>query len=287
MARQTHEIRDGIITAMVVGAFLFLDLLTPSAFESHSEWLLVIMLGICIGQLNLIATWAALAPGNVVVRLPWSLLLAVFMWYALVVGNRIESSYYGLGEAVQLGLILLFGVLVAIVPLWIAGRVFGWRLISWIGQESQEVDTAGSKQFHLWHLLLGMFLLSLVMAPARLVLPEGENFTLRLDDELYVLLAGVALYNLVVTVPCIWGAFLPPSTLPGLIIGWFFYNALLTAFEYGFFVMFLGGPGDNEVPFYMYLMNIVQCATVFGTLLIFRACGFRLLRMSPRKKHGS
>lgn len=276
-----------IVTAIIVCAFLFVDLLSPWTFDSHSEVLMVITLGICIGQLNLIATWAALAPGNVVVRLPWSLLMAVFMWYALVAGNRFTSRYYGLGEAVELGLILLFGVLVALVPLWIAGRVFRWRLASWVGQAREEIDRADSTQFHLWHLMLGMFLLSLVMAPARLVLPPGENFRLDLDDELYVLLAGVAFYNLVVTIPCIWGAFLPLKLLPGLILGWFVYNAILTGLEYGFFVLFLGSPGDDEIPFLMYLMNIVQCGTVFGTLLVFRSSGCRLKRLPRQKRIGS
>ena len=280
------DVRNGAVTVLMVCSFLFLNFVTPWAFDHRgTQAVLFALLGVCIGQLNLIATWAALAPGNIALRLPWSLLLAVFMWYALVAGNRIMAGGFGHEEATLLGLILLFGMLVALIPLWIARHLFGWRLVSWIGARAEDSDSRSGTQFNLRHLLLGMFLLSLAMAPARLVLPEGSGFPTRLDKELCVLLPGVAFCNLVVTVPCIWGAFLPRRTILIVALGWILYGGVLTLVEYGFFTMLLGPAGGSDTILLIYLTNLAQCATVFGTLLVFRACGFRLLRTRLVRRH--
>jgi hypothetical protein len=286
MNSENRNFRNLLVTMLVICAFLGANVLTPGAFESRKPWLLAVLMGICISQLNLIATWAALAPGNFMVRLPWSLLLAVLMWYALVVGNRIEDwvGVFDRGAALFLGLVLLIGLLVALIPLVIAARFFRWRLLGWNAGEEVRSDAQAKLQFNLRHLLLSMFLLSVAMAPARLVLPEGGTFGLPPHHGLWVLLAGVALCNVVVTVPCIWGAFAAKSVLPQLAIGWPIYCVLITGIEFACFTMFLGStPDAGEVFFAFYLMNLMQCATVFGTLLIFRKIGFRLVRANARK----
>ncbi len=279
-------VRNVVIIAAIIGGFLGVNVITPTVLDFHSEMFLAIVVGICIGQLNLIATWAALAPSNFIVRLPWSLLLAVLMWYALVVGNRINSRYFDGSDAVVLGLILLYGLLVALIPLGIAARVFRWRLVGWSNGKAAEVNSAAKMQFNLRHLLLSMFLLSLAMAPARLVLPEGGGWTIPFDEtELFVLLVGMAVCNVVVTIPCIWGAFVRAGKLPSLAVGWLAYCAVLTGVEIGSFVVILGQGNPNnlaEILFAYYVMNLMQCATVFGVLLIFRALGFRLVRTVPK-----
>jgi hypothetical protein len=271
-------VRKWIVTAGIVCAFLVINLFTPTLMDlPHNRWFFVVAISICVAQINLIATWAALAPGNVMLRLPWSLLLAVLMWYGLVLGNRIENQYFTRGEAILLGLVILFAVIVSQIPLWIAGRAFRWRLVSWVAQAEHSVS--GDFQFHLRHVLLGMVFLSLALAPARLVLPAGDSTeTLYLDNELWVLLPAVAICNLLITVPCIWGAFLDAKRLVPLAFGWLFCCGVLSAVELGVLSVFLGPPNEVEVIVYMYLFNASQCAVVFGTLLIFRALGFRLLR---------
>jgi hypothetical protein len=208
-------------------------------------------------------------------------LLTTWMWQALVLGNRITGyAYNPRGEAILLGLVLLFGLFVAMTPLAIAARFFRWRLLGWRQEDGTNAPQAVRVQFHLRHLLLSMFLLSLAMATVRWILPEGEGWEVAMDDELYVILPGVAFCNMVVTIPCIWGAFASPRLLPGLAAGWFAYCALLTGAEFGFFWFFLGSPGINALEqfFYIYLVNLMQCVTVFGVLLIFRSLGFQLVR---------
>ena len=40
----------------------------------------------------------------------------------------------------------------------------------------------------------------------------------------------------------------------------------------------MSGPDAAEVLLLMYVVNVSQCATVFGTLLVCRLLGFRLVR---------
>ena len=142
-------------------------------------------------------------------------------------------------------------------------------------------------QFHLWHLLLGVFLLSLAMAPARLVLPRGEAFPLSLDRELYFLLAGRRFLQRGRHGPLHLGIVLHRPTLIGVVFGWLFYCGVLTVVEYGFFTLFLGPADGTETLLMIYLLNVVQGETVLGTLLIFRACGFQLLRKSRGRQRAT
>jgi len=271
-----------IAAGLVIGAFCVVDFATPVIMQPGLEWPAFIMLGICIGQINLIATWAALAPGNVVVRLPWALLLAVLMWYGLVLGGRWISedspySHFSLAGAVVLAIFLFVGVAAAQIPLWIAGRVFRWRLVSWAGAARE--PSQDRLQFQLRHMMLGMLFVSLALAPGRMVLPPGDLADLQLEYQMFVVLAALVACNLLIAVPCIWGAFARTTILIPLAFGWLIYCGVVTVLEFVVLVSIFGPVPRDEMPMLMYLLNVTQCATVFGTLLLFRALGFRLVRV--------
>jgi len=267
-----------LVAGVVVCAFLVIDFITPLVWETNEEWIMAVALGICIGQINLIATWAALAPGNAALRLPWAMLLGVLMWYAIVLGCRVAIGHYRLEDAVFLGIILLADIIATQIPLWIARWKFRWRLISPGTSADEAVE--GPFQFYLWHLFVGMFFVSVALAPARMVLPPGDAWSFRIDHELPVLLPAVILCNLVITIPCIWGAFARREKIGAIVIGWPFYCAILTGIELAVLIAILGPPGGQtgEIYWVFYLLNLSQCITVFGALLIFRAIGFQLIR---------
>ena len=75
-------------------------------------------------------------------------------------------------------------------------------------------------QFSLRHLLLGMFLPSLVLAAARLLLPATGEYAPTMYEHLPVLLAAVVVSNLVITVPCIWGSAAPRARLLPITFAW-------------------------------------------------------------------
>ena len=152
----------GILIAGFLGLDFALPLLFPGSHAGDPAVLLAVLFGSCIGQINLIAVWAALAQGNFVVRLPWSALLVTMMWHALILGNRMTwDTFFHLYDAVLLGAFLLAGIVTAQIPLWIARKVFRWQLISRGAPAAPPAH--GRLQFNLQQMLLATTLLSVAL----------------------------------------------------------------------------------------------------------------------------
>jgi hypothetical protein len=280
----------GVAGALICG-FLVINYLTPGQFKHgpNGQWIVAVLVGICIAEVNLIAVWASLAPGNIVIRGSWSLLLTMAMWYCLIMGNgeaeyavyqyvKYRVSGIARGDAIFLIALLLIGVVVLQIPLWIAKKLFRWRLTR--RPENTEASLLEDRQFHLQHLLIATLLISVALSPLRQVLPKTPDPFL-LNGKMFVVLGAIIVCNLVVTIPCIWWAFLSTARLIWLMFAWLFYCAALTGIEFGCLYLLLGRPGprweDELLTFY--LLNLSQCAAVLGTLLILRAIGFRMVRM--------
>ena len=234
-----------------------------------------------IAQLNLLAVWAALAPGRLMVRLPWSLFLATLIWYAVVLGFRCTGGGRGLSgqDALMLGLSLLFGVLVTQAPLWMANRWSRWHLAVVVEGPSAAVS---ERQYGIRHLLAGMTLLGLALGLGRVILPSADSFRVPLESRLLAVLSAMAVCNLIVTVPCIWCAFAGWSRMLPLAIGWMVYAAVASLAEVGVLILFLGAPGDTKLFVAFGVINIAQCVAVWLTCVVLRWTGFQLLRRPPQ-----
>lgn len=238
------------------------------------------VLGVIVGQINLIATWGAVGPGNVVTRLPWSILLGVLTWYATMLGlevwlpgNRNDP------DLVLVGPLILFGIVVTQIPLWIARKSFRWRLINLEDENSDSED--GPLQFSIRHMLLVMLLVALALGPAQLVLPSMRLRALFYHvDELAAVLAMLVVTNLIMAVPCVWGALVKSIPFPPQI--WPVFCAVVAAAEVGVFWLAFApvSVGLIEVLLAFFLFNLLQCATVYFTLRLFRAAGYRLVRVA-------
>lgn len=226
----------------------------------------------------MIAVWASLSPGNIVLRLSWSLLLAAAMWYALVLGFRVEQPLFGFSDAVVLGIVLFAAVVLLQVPLWITKKCFRWRLSR--GAEDAEQFLLEDRQFHLRHMFIAMFLWAVALSPLHLVLPSGNVDSLYLGRELFVTLAAAIVCNILITIPCIGWAFVSTARLLRVVAGWLFYCAVLTVIEKAVLYSVRGGPPNEQLREggLFFVLNVSQCIAVFGTLQIFRAMGFRLVR---------
>ena len=150
------------LAATLICVFFVIDVITPLQMHSSSDsqWIFALLVGLCIAQVNLIAVWASLAPGNIVLRISWSLLLTMAMWYGLILGNRPLPQYSRMTrpDAILLIVILLAGVVVLQIPLWIAKKVFRWRLTRRPGDADASLQE--DRQFHLQHLLIATVLIS-------------------------------------------------------------------------------------------------------------------------------
>jgi hypothetical protein len=276
------------VVPAVIAAYLGCDLAVGGIFElgPQREALLALLLGLYLAQINLIAIWAALVPGRVIVRWPWAWFLAALMWYAMILGNRIHDGWreprFDRSDALTLGAVLLFGVIAAQVPLWIARR-WQWRLVPEAPDASDVPQD--ERQFSLRQLLLGMVLLSVALGMGRWILPPGSA-GVDLNHELPILLPVLAIVNMLVVLPCIWGAFLEWRLLPVLAVVWFMYALVVTAIEIGVLVAFLGPAGDDIFSMFL-LFNLAQCLAVTGTLMVLRVAGFRLIRQGVPAQQGA
>lgn len=293
MKRPTWQI-IGVLTALSLG----IDVLAAWGWSSFiaREWqyLYAFVIGASVAQINLIAIWAALAPGRVMLRLPWSIFLATLMWYAIVIGLRTTSwwdnysfsvSYYrstpSFGDLVLLGIIVLIGVVVVQVPLWAMSRLSGWRLLPPATDVAQA--SADEAQFNLKHLIAGTLLASVMLGLGRVVLPAAQWETFDMEGELAVVIPAVLLVNLVVVVPCIWIAFARLYVLVPLAVAWVVWAIIASLIQIAILGALFGGP-----PAYVWvtftLFNIAQGLAVIGALAVLRISGFRLLRTHHHEK---
>ena len=245
------------------------------------EWFLN---GLCIGQANLIATWAAFAPGNVFVRLPWAMLLAVLCWYALAIGFQIAAataSYpFSREDAVTLGLVVLIGVAAAQIPLWIAAQVFRWRLLS---PEMSLRDRQADPQFSIRQLLVGTAAFSVALAMGRLILPRGEFRYIEQSGELWTIVAAFAVVNVFVVAPCIWATFAKPRHLGLFVLLWLGVTGLITLGEFSVICVIEPPSAQPAVFILLCGCNLAQGLVVCGTLFGLRLVGFQLVRLSKQQ----
>lgn len=277
-----NAVRWGTIGGLIL-VHLIVDFFCPLfAFRGPDQMFVqMIVLGICVAQVDLIAVWATLGGGRWIVRLPWAVLLATLMWFGMVWGNRVaHPSTFQAEDALQLGVVLLGGIFVAQVPLWIARAAFRWRL-----QTPRIHSAVGIRdtQFQIFHVMLGTTLVAVALALGRAALPPGEIRMPRLDRELPALLAATAICNVLITAPCIRIAFARWSLVLVSALVWILYVLVVSVIEIATLIAVLG-PAHKEVWWGISLFNLVQWFTVFGTLLLLRLIGFDLLRRSDDKR---
>jgi hypothetical protein len=278
VARPVSRVAVGIAYAVTMGLFLGLDFAI-----GRQGWPMHVLQSATGGaQLCLIAVCVSLAPGNIVIRISWSLLLGAAMWYASMWGARTGGWIYS-SEGITLGVLLLVGIVVLQIPLWIAKKVFRWQLI---GRSTNPALLAQEdRQFEIRHMLLATFLLAAALAPLRSVLPMGGTFEMR-SWEL-VDFGTVIFCNLAATIPCIWWAFLSTAKAIWVAPLWLIYVAAVTAAVAAVDVwiyhqIFRPWHGNSaEFSLGIFVLDLSQCFTVFVVLRVFRALGFRLVRM-PR-----
>jgi len=175
---------------------------------------------------------------------------------------------------------MLAGFLTAQIPLWIAGKMFRWKLVSWHGSPDRRM------RWRLSHLLWAMLATALTIAPGRLILPRGKWKVPNVLDgpiEAWIVLAVILLTNVLITVPSLWIAFARAWNMAVAIFVWLIYCSVLTGAEIA--ILLFMSPGADvimSVYFTIWLVNFTQFAVVYGALAIFRAIGFQFIRL-PRK----
>lgn len=83
-------------------------------------------------------------------------------------------------------------------------------------------------------------------------------------------------------VPCIWLAFLRPKIAGQVALGWLAYVAAVTGLEVLVFIAVWRAPVEARLFMMYFILNVLQCATVIGVLLVLRRLGWRLERWNVR-----
>ena len=239
----------------------------------------VVILAIGVGgtaaQLNLIGAWAALAPGRLLVRIPWSLALLTAVWFALIFGESLLSHSSG-EDISNMGTLLLAGFCVIQVPMWIARKTLGWQLVN------PNFSRSAKRNFSISELMLGTFVLALLLALGRVLLP-AEKLSLGINDEVLIAIGtAIIVTNLIVVVPVIWLSFQKQNIWGA----WFFANLLASAFEFAALIAVLGPPGSDGFYIFiaLFIINLTQCVVVIVVMSVMQNNGYQLKRISKTKQ---
>ncbi len=266
------------LLTVTVLAFALIDLSTPWVLDTHAwhgSWENVVagaMVGIIVGQISLIAAWSTFATQGAALRFWGALLLLIgisilllvgFWWIGLV--NDVTEMQAVVGGSV----IVCCGT--AQLPLWMAARLFGWRFV-------RDADVDGGRvgykwQFRIKHVMVVTLLAAVLLAAWQWgvveILPP------RLHRAAYNISESVLLvFNPLVSLPWIWIVFQPRHRLLASASAGIVVIGIVTATQY--WIVTPGGAFFSSFTLLQSMLNLFQCLTVAGVLLLFRWDGWRL-----------
>jgi len=247
----------------------------PTFFDALPSFVYAFVGGAAVGQVALLATWAALGPGRLMQRVPVVSMLTVLFWYAVLLSGMLGVATFSADESIALGLVVFGGFVLFQSPLWLVRRSFRWRI---------EPDEAGphpdgfkETQFGLRHMLFWTAGIAVLLGLGRLILSGDE---LRNFDEIIVFTAIatpiVCALAAAMGLPGSWAALANTPRRPGWLMWLIAYCVALSLAER--IVLGLFFPVDLTDVF---CFNAGQLVIITGTLLLVRRIGYRLIRSGP------
>lgn len=267
---------------LIFAAFLGIDVLMQQRFESM-EWIFFILLSLIVAQLTLICIWGTLVEGTFWVRIPWTLLLLVISWAALVYGLQLEQQSVGAADVVKIGAFWFFGFLVSFIPLKIAAWLFGWRITQ------AKALTPSSNRYAIIDMMIGTAILALAISIGRMLI-DGDLPTwsqvylasgLRRYEQFFALTV-FSVVSLIVKLPCIWVALATEKAkLFSRSMLWIFLAGMMGLAEFVLLCVVLGPPKSRlvEVCLAITAGHMAMAAAMIGVLSMLRWDGYRISRI--------
>ncbi len=264
----THGHRTGI--AGLILCFAMVDLLLPIAMSRvvGIGWPMVpaAMLGVVIGEFYVISIWAAISTGSLVIRIPLALLLMFSMDAALAIGVSPLNIPVDFSPMVE---VLAVQCLVQ-VPLWLVIKYFGWRL------GAPDAEESGG-QFSISQLLIATALMALLFGLTRQALTDARVWG---SDSFWLTIGfwgGAATVNLLFVIPSALAAVQPYDKLGHWVRGCGILVVAVTTVGV-LLVGLIGGLAESSrlIGWILLTVNISQCCTIMGTLLLLRSFGYRV-----------
>jgi len=266
---------------LLVGVCALVDFLTPSVFEaSRSPEAPMVFTGALAGQFGLLAVWAVLGPQRLSVRWPLSLLVAVLLCCALLLGvTMIDGAGGELGET-AMGMLTLPMIFLAVqVPLWILRIVTGWCIVA--GGREDCSPPSEPRQFQLQHMLGATTAVAVALGLASVGLRYFENPTRRTDPSMWLglmfacLMCGV--WSAFSTLPCFWAAFVARNKMASAAMI-AVYAVLMSLLVLAVMSAIYGSAPPGEVVGGFILFHGSLAFVLLGSLHLARLCGYVLLR---------
>lgn len=270
---------------LLVGVFGLVDLVTPAVIEgSRSSVLAALLVGAIIGQFGLLAVWGVLGPQPLFVRWPLSLLVAVLLCCALLLGMAmLDAPRGGLAE-MAMGMLMLPMIFLAVqLPLWVLRIVTGWCIVA--GGTEDCSPPSESRQFQLQHMLGATTAVAVALGLASVYLRYLGNPVGRVDLSMWLglmltcLMCGVL--SAFSTLPCFWAAFVARNKMSGAAM--IAVYAVLMSLLVLAVISAIGGsapPGEAVLCFVLFHGSLAF--VLLGGLHVVRLCGYVLLRPGRR-----
>jgi hypothetical protein len=251
-----------------------------------NEWLRAIAVGIFIGSgfasVSAAATWTALGPFRLAVRLPCALVW-VLMTGLLVMFNIITSSDGGSHAAMEslvLALAYLSLWVVVQTPLWIVRSIYRFRLD--LPMELNAPGALSEHQFGIRQLLIVTAVVAAALGAGRLlVLGIGAGASAQRvvspDWEFLVIIGLFLVSNSLVAFIVVTGALLPRRWRLAVTIGVALVVAISLAESATLMLLPGGTPGFWYMLLFIGTMNAIQFGWLLASLLLLRAAGYRLV----------
>lgn len=266
------------LVALAVG-FVTLDLLAASCVKSSSDtdipWSMFLAFGMVTVQVNLIAFWTAIGPGQIVVRFPWMVLAITLTYVLLQIGaESVADQPVPPDEQTLLAGVLLFSWLTATCWFFCYRAITRRRLI-----HRRQIDL-GRAKFHLRHLIIATAVCGLTLAVLNWFgYPIGQAF--QIDATFVFGLAILATVSQVIAIPVLVAAFWSGGRWWLRLLLLFWGTVTVTTVEIGVMLALEDTSEQVLLIYALYLMmNLTQCLGLLGALLLIRGCGYELKRVN-------
>jgi len=227
-----------------------------------------IIFGLVFAQMIVIAVWTALGPANVFVRATSGLFLVMLVCLSVYVCMSREFSR---DFALAMSGAALMQWLILQIPLSVIRMVFGRRLC-WPSEESSQFNRK-ELQFGIRQLLAWTVFVAVVLGVGRIFMLDDVGVPAYNNNLVGCGMLGA--YGSLFAIPIVWAAFVQRGMPLWLVIAAICCVGICVA-ELFSLEMAIGNVDSATI----WLLNGSQFVVAYGSLLLIRLCGFKLVNQT-------
>ena len=210
------------VSPLIVGGWLLVLLIVGTAPHGLSSLFLIgLAAGTLFQQTVLAAAWSALGPGQLLTRMPLSIIWAALMALAWALPIMADNGWR---DALVISVMMAGAWLIAQFPIWLTAKILGLQLRH---QETRVTHEVKQRQFGIGQMMIFTAFVAVVLGLLRLV---ANNRWLGITDlEVVIIMAWLLLMQLLITLPLLFGMLLPNRWLLGTALGLLFVVLAMVA----------------------------------------------------------